>query len=67
MAFDFLDRQPPGARGLELGNVLSHCRSVQHEIVDKYERAPGVQNIDVGDLTTHDQFDFIAASRRSST
>jgi hypothetical protein len=44
----FLARR--SGRGLEVGNVLSHYGPVSHRIVDKYERAPGVENIDVLDI-----------------
>jgi hypothetical protein len=37
-------------RVLEVGNVLSHYRAVTHDVVDRYERAPGVRNVDVVDL-----------------
>lgn len=36
-----------GGRRLEVGNVLAHYGHRDHEIVDKYERAPGVRNVDV--------------------
>lgn len=39
----------PG-RGIEVGNVLSHYGAVAHEVVDKYERARHVRNIDVLDI-----------------
>jgi hypothetical protein len=39
-----------GGRVLELGNVLAHYGLGGHEVVDKYEQAPGVRNIDVLDL-----------------
>ena len=39
-----------GKRVLEVGNVMSHYGAVSHEVVDKYERAPGVRNADVLDL-----------------
>ena len=32
---------------LEVGNVLSHYAPVSHEVIDRYEQAPGVKNIDV--------------------
>jgi hypothetical protein len=42
-------------RVLEVGNVLPHYLAgrddVRHTVVDKYERAPGVLNLDVVDLT----------------
>jgi hypothetical protein len=40
------------ARVLEVGNVMAHYRPVGHTVVDKYERAPGVHNLDVVDLPT---------------
>lgn len=48
-----------GKRILEVGNVLSHYMPVAHEIVDKYERAPGVRNIDVLDLPPQPSYDLI--------
>lgn len=42
----------PGARVLEVGNVLSHYLPVDHPVVDKYEQAPGVHNADVVDVAT---------------
>ena len=36
-----------GGRVLEVGNVLSHYLPVAHEVVDKYESAAGVANVDV--------------------
>lgn len=35
---------------LEVGNVLSHYGVTGHDIVDLYEHAPGVSNIDVFDV-----------------
>jgi SAM-dependent methyltransferase len=49
------------ARVLEVGNVLSHYTAVSHEIVDKYERAPGVRNVDVMDLRTQTPYDLIVS------
>jgi len=43
---------------LEIGNVLSHYFDVSHMIVDKYEVAPGVANIDVVDLDQTPRFDL---------
>ncbi|MCC6627525.1 MAG: hypothetical protein IT340_09005 [Chloroflexi bacterium] len=48
IAREFL-RHGQGRRVLEIGNVLSHYGRVTHDIVDKYERAPGVRNIDIVD------------------
>lgn len=38
-------------RGLEVGNVLGHYDIGGHDVVDLYEHAPGVRNIDVFDIT----------------
>ena len=46
IAYHFLKTHSNG-NVLEFGNVLSHYYPVQHDIVDKYERAPGVMNVDV--------------------
>lgn len=35
---------------LEVGNVLSHYLAIDHEVIDKYEVAPNVHNLDVVDL-----------------
>jgi hypothetical protein len=48
-----------GARILEVGNVLSHYMRVEHDVVDKYERAPGVRNVDVLDLPPEPGYDLI--------
>jgi SAM-dependent methyltransferase len=40
----------PAARVLEIGNVLAHYRPMAHAVVDKYEQAPGVHNVDVVDI-----------------
>jgi SAM-dependent methyltransferase len=50
-----------GARILEVGNVLSHYRPVEHIVADKYERAPGVVNRDVLDLGGLGEFDLVLA------
>lgn len=50
-----------GARILEVGNVLSHYRAVDHIVADKYERAPGVVNRDVLDLAGLGEFDLVLA------
>jgi len=31
---------------LEVGNVLDHYMPIRHDVVDKYEKGPGVQNLD---------------------
>ncbi len=40
-------RQHPGGHVLEVGNVLSHYGSVEHEVVDLYEQAHSVINQDI--------------------
>jgi hypothetical protein len=51
----------PGARVLEVGNVLGHYGPQRHQVLDKYERAPGVLNRDVLDLDGLGPFDLIVA------
>jgi SAM-dependent methyltransferase len=50
-----------GEHVLEVGNVLSHYIPVAHEVVDKYERAPGVRNVDVLDLAPEPAHDLIVS------
>lgn len=56
LAYDFLAETAPG-RTLEVGNVLSHYGLVEHEILDKYEPAPGVINEDVVDYVPAEPYD----------
>jgi hypothetical protein len=51
--------QRPGARVLEVGNVLAHYLPVRHPVVDKYERAPGVRNVDVTELEPSGDVDLL--------
>jgi hypothetical protein len=48
-------------RVLEIGNVLGHYQPVGHTVVDKYERAPGVLNLDVAELDLPGPYDLILA------
>jgi SAM-dependent methyltransferase len=50
-----------GARILEVGHVLGHYGPIGHVVVDKYEQAPGVHNLDVFDLAPLGEFDLIVA------
>ena len=50
-----------GERVLEVGNVLSHYMPVEHEVVDKYERAAGVRNVDIFDLSAEPAYDLVIA------
>jgi hypothetical protein len=43
-----VDREP--GRVLEIGHVLGHYGVTGQDVVDKYEQAPGVRNVDVLDL-----------------
>ena len=49
LARDFLQGQTGDI--LEVGNVLSHYLNFSHDVVDKYEVAPGVLNEDVVDYS----------------
>jgi len=46
---------------LEIGNVLSHYYPVNHDIVDKFEKAPGVTNVDVRDYDPSKDYDLIVS------
>jgi hypothetical protein len=49
-----------GGNGLEVGNVLAHYGRVRHRVVDKYERARGVENVDVVSVAS-EPLDWIVA------
>lgn len=53
--------QYPPQEVLEAGNVLSHYFSVSHDIVDKYEVAENVINIDVVDYCTTKKYNLIVS------
>ena len=50
-----------GKRVLEVGNVLSHYFSIKHDVLDKYEKAPGVKNEDVVDFKAAVLYDLIVS------
>ena len=50
-----------GRRILEVGNVLRHYLDSAHLVVDKYERAPGVINIDICDYEPAERFDLVVS------
>lgn len=54
-------QQYPGAHVLEVGHVLGHYFTAAHDVVDKYERAPGVQNIDVIEHRAAQPYDLIVS------
>jgi SAM-dependent methyltransferase len=58
---DAWTRKRSAATGLELGNVTSHYWPAHHRIVDRYEEAAGVENIDVFDLASGSSADWIIA------
>lgn len=60
LARDVLARHA-GADVLEVGNVLSHYGGGPHTVVDKYEQAPGVLNVDVAALDLQREFDLVLA------
>jgi len=51
VARDFLASLPADAEVLEVGNVLARYGHHGHLVVDRYERAPGVVNVDAEDHT----------------
>ncbi|GAH93498.1 unnamed protein product, partial [marine sediment metagenome] len=50
-----------GKHILEVGNVLSHYFPTQHTILDKYEKASGVINLDVVDFQPAEKYDLIVS------
>ena len=44
---------------LEVGNVLSHYYQIDHDVIDKYEQAPGVINQDIVSFATEKKYDLI--------
>ena len=44
---------------LEIGNVLSHYTPIKHDVLDKYEKAPGVINKDIVGFTSRKKYDVI--------
>jgi len=50
-----------GKRILEVGNVLSHYFYVNHDILDKYDKARGVINQDVVDFHPSKKYDLIVS------
>lgn len=55
---DLLLRQQT-ARILEVGNVLSHYLTTHHDVLDKYEVAPGIINQDVVEFVPAERYDLI--------
>src|SRR5690348_11594446 len=68
LAFEFLKRQPPGARVLEIGNVIKHYESdpalareglPTRRVVDKFEPGAGIENLDIFELDAAQPYDGI--------
>jgi hypothetical protein len=59
IAWNILQSTPSNSNILEVGNTLSHYLPCNHLIVDKYEKAPNVTNIDIIDYITPKKFDLI--------
>ena len=51
----------PHGRVLEVGNVLAHYGAPAHTVVDKYETADGVLNLDILDYRDERGFDLIVS------
>ncbi len=51
----------PGPRVLEIGNVLGHYFDVRHVVVDRYEQAIGVRNLDLFELSPEEPWDLIVS------
>jgi hypothetical protein len=60
VALDFLRTQPAEAV-LEVGNVLNHYAYFPHTVVDKYEIADGVLNVDISDFNPDQKYDAIVS------
>lgn len=53
--------QKEGKSVLELGNVLSYVFPVNHDILDKYERARNIINEDIDDYESSKKYDLIVS------
>src|SRR4029450_12030196 len=51
----------PGARTLELGNVVAHYTRRTHDVVDKAEPSPGVVNEDIVDFRPAQPYDLVVS------
>ncbi|MFX0092899.1 MAG: DUF268 domain-containing protein [Candidatus Hodarchaeota archaeon] len=49
------------ARVLEVGNVLSFYYPIKHDIIDKYEKAEGIINVDVIDYCPSKKYELVVA------
>jgi hypothetical protein len=60
IALEFVRHAPPGPV-LEIGNVLNHYSPFPHAVVDKYEKGPGIRNVDVADLDAEAPYSCIVS------
>ena len=58
IAMGFLEAHD-GESVLEIGNVLPHYFETDHDVVDKYEIAPGVTNVDAVEFDSGKKYDLI--------
>ena len=58
VARSYLDAHP-GAKVLEVGNVLPHYYPSQYEVVDKFEHGPRIINVDIVDYAPPTRYDLI--------
>jgi hypothetical protein len=56
-----LVRQYPPQKVLEVGNVLSHYFPIRHDVLDKYEVAPGIINKDAADFESSKTYELIVS------
>jgi len=67
VAINFLSQIENGKRTLEVGNVLNYYGELFSEntkigarkVIDKFEKADGVENIDLMDISSEDKYDAI--------
>ncbi|MCI4335095.1 MAG: hypothetical protein L3K04_05675 [Thermoplasmata archaeon] len=58
-ALGFATQAPAGGRALEVGNVLNRYQPFPHVVLDRYEVAPGVLNVDVTEFEPPERFPLI--------
>lgn len=56
-----LVKESNGGKILEVGNVLSHYFRINHDVVDKYEKACGVINEDITYFQPNHKYDLIVS------
>lgn len=62
LAREFIRQNRGATRILEVGNVLNHYYpDFQHDVVDKYEIAPGVMNFDAADFKPPQKYGLVVS------